>query len=57
MAIVEHDPVTTDGSAFDHLLGSLFSTLSQGQELKLALAEAQVVSQSLDFSLRISSRR
>jgi len=57
MAIVEHDPVTTDGSAFDHFLGGLFGSLTQGQELELALAEAQVVSQSLHFSLRISSRR
>jgi len=57
MAIVEHDPVTTDGSTFDELFRLAFHTLTEGQELELAGTEAHIVSKSLHFSLRISSRR
>jgi len=57
MAIVKHNPVTTDGSTFDELFGFAFHTLSEGKELELAGAEAHIISESLHFSLRISSRR
>jgi hypothetical protein len=57
MAIVEHDPVTTDGSTFNELFRLSFHTLTEGQELKLAGTEAHIVSKSLNFPLRISSRR
>jgi hypothetical protein len=57
MAIVKHNPVTTDGSTFDELFGFAFHTLSEGKELEFAGSEAHIVSKSLHFSLRISSRR
>jgi hypothetical protein len=49
VAILEHNPVSSHGSTFNILFGSVSHTLTKGEELEFVLAEANNINQLLNI--------
>jgi len=56
MAILEHDPVSANRSPLNECLRRFFHSLTQGQKVEFAHANALFLNQSLHITLRIGTR-
>lgn len=43
MAVLKHDPIAADRSTIDHLLGLVLHALTEGLELELVYADADIL--------------